>query len=468
MNTAVEGTASVALTVLSVVVLIALYVWSGLALSAMFRKMGEDAWRGWVPLLNTATVLKWGGFSPWLVLLVLFPPTGIVVAILLIVSAHRINPGFGYGGGMTVVAAFLFLVWATILGFGPAPWRGSRPGGPRATGQTPVAAGVGSTADAPPDALPWIAVPPPPHQAPPAPWSPPAASSAQAAPAAEPATDPIAAWAPPAPPAPPVPQAPPATPAATEAETASTPGVPGPDRDDEIDEVSAVSPSPFPPSTAASSRPFMSPPVGGADDERPERRAGRGAAGAPITRLPASPRSVPIPDNDVFPELTGEVSAVVGSPAAGAPISASRSVPAQQEDGTTGDPDGDAPDGAAGDQTVIVRRKRVVWEIVPPVGEPIALRADVAIVGRQPAADPAFPGAQLVAVTDPTRTVSKTHARLERRGDAWHITDLGSTNGVLLPSLLGTDIEVEPGTDAEVSERFLLGDAALRLQHRPG
>jgi len=115
-----------------------------------------------------------------------------------------------------------------------------------------------------------------------------------------------------------------------------------------------------------------------------------------------------------------------------------------------------------------VRRKRVVWEIVPPVGEPIALRADVAIVGRQPAADPAFPGAQLVAVTDPTRTVSKTHARLERRGDAWHITDLGSTNGVLLPSLLGTDIEVEPGTDAEVSERFLLGDAALRLQHRPG
>ena len=87
-------------------------------------------------------------------------------------------------------------------------------------------------------------------------------------------------------------------------------------------------------------------------------------------------------------------------------------------------------------------------------------------VGRRPAADPSFPGAQLVAVTDPTRTVSKTHARLERRGDAWHITDLGSTNGVLLPSLLGTDIEVEPGTDAEVSERFLLGDAALRLQHR--
>ena len=91
---------------------------------------------------------------------------------------------------------------------------------------------------------------------------------------------------------------------------------------------------------------------------------------------------------------------------------------------------------------------------------------DAAILGRQPAADPAFPGAQLFALTDPTRTVSKTHARLERRGDAWHITDLGSTNGVLLPSLLGTDIEVEPGTDAEVSERFLLGDAALRLQHR--
>ena len=72
--------------------------------------------------------------------------------------------------------------------------------------------------------------------------------------------------------------------------------------------------------------------------------------------------------------------------------------------------------------------------------------------------------AQLVAIADPTRTVSKTHARLERRGETWHIVDLGSTNGVLLPSLLGTDIEVEAGTDAEVAERFLLGDAALRLQ----
>ncbi|WP_314856228.1 DUF5684 domain-containing protein, partial [uncultured Microbacterium sp.] len=130
MNTP-DASLAALLGLLSFVLSVALYVWTALAVSAMFRKMGEEPWKAWVPFLNTATLLKWGGFSPWLVLLTFIPVAQIVVYVLVVVSAHRINPGFGYGTGMTVLAALLFVVWASILGFGPARWLGARAAGRR-------------------------------------------------------------------------------------------------------------------------------------------------------------------------------------------------------------------------------------------------------------------------------------------------------------------------------------------------
>ncbi|MCO7204769.1 DUF5684 domain-containing protein, partial [Microbacterium sp. CnD16-F] len=128
MITGVDSGAGVVLGLLAFVLGAAVYVWVALALSAAFRKMGEEPWRAWVPVLNIAVLLRWGGFSMWLALLVLVPGVGpIAVWILLILTVHRLNPGFGYGGGMTVVGALLFPVWATIVGFGPAEWRGARP-----------------------------------------------------------------------------------------------------------------------------------------------------------------------------------------------------------------------------------------------------------------------------------------------------------------------------------------------------
>ncbi|WP_394289076.1 FHA domain-containing protein, partial [Microbacterium sp.] len=262
-----------------------------------------------------------------------------------------------------------------------------------------------------------------------------------------------------------------AVPDATPDPTAPTPTLRG-GWEGDVDEVSAVSPAPFPPSAAPSPGTFVSPPVTAGEEPVAPIRT-RDAA---VTRLPAptAAPAVDARDQDVFPELTGEVSAVVGSPAAGAPMSATSSVAAQQRDAEERPPVAAATppveDDAASefeedlDQTVMVRRKRGVWELLPPSGAPIPLESDVVILGRHPIADPAHPRAQLVTILDPTRTVSKTHARLERRGDVWHIVDLHSTNGVLLPSLLGTDIELEAGAEIEVADRFMLGDAALRLQ----
>ncbi|MFV0287024.1 MAG: FHA domain-containing protein, partial [Demequina sp.] len=61
--------------------------------------------------------------------------------------------------------------------------------------------------------------------------------------------------------------------------------------------------------------------------------------------------------------------------------------------------------------------------------ETITLPAHVNL-GRQP--DPHATGDTLVAVDDPDRTVSKTHARLEHDDGATWVTDLGSTNGTEL------------------------------------
>ncbi|WP_405371621.1 MULTISPECIES: DUF5684 domain-containing protein [unclassified Microbacterium] len=583
MNTGVDSAAGVALVVLSIVLGAGVYVWIALALSAMFRKMGDEPWRGWVPFLNIATVLRWGGFSPWWVLAAVVPIAGqIAVAVLVVISAHRVNPGFGYGAGMTAVAAVLFPVWATILGFGPAPWRGARPtisarprGIPAPTPASPPYAPftsapssytpsttpggpspeVESAAVLPPapSGQAWHPVAPatpPPASVAPQPWAPPSSAadgdvSAQpsvtdAAPSSGHTQEPAPAG------AAETAGRPADEPADVEPE-GEAPGGTSPiptvrraeEWQGEIDEVSAVAPAPFPPSSAAPSRPYVGPPVGAGESGIISSVPGREGE-PPVAWLRPQHRGVARDEHDAFPELTGEVSAVVGAPDAGAPVSASRSVSAQQREndssapeGLTGphapspsdadaaDPDSSAqpapaealrpatpppvdevpaatvtrapqasppmaaarPAAAAQaapapvargdvedldeelDRTVMVRRRRSLWELVPPTGAAVALESDVVIVGRNPAADPRHPRAQLVTIVDPTRTVSKTHARLERRGEIWHIVDLDSTNGVLLPSLLGTDIEVEPGTEVEVAERFLLGDAALRL-HR--
>lgn len=456
------------------------YLWAALALSAMFRKMGEEPWKGWVPFLNIATVLSWGGFPPLLVLIALFPVLGpIVLFVLLIVTAHRINPGFGYGTGMTVLAAFLFVVWASILGFGPARWLGARTAAWRPAVADPLTDAPSAPVASAPVAAPAAPVRtelPADAFAPPAPrtgpvWVPPDITTSRSEASAAP---PVAA--------PPVPAAePPALASApAEPDEISWPS--------EIDDVSAVSPSPFPPSSAAGRR-YAAPPVrddadAPADTNEsgpiafvPGRRASATPVPAPVpedppmTRMPAADvaarRSVRTDDAlepESFPELSGEVSAVVGAPSAGTPRSALSSVSAQQR---RQEPFGDEEDDL--ERTVIARRlKRPTWELMPASGVPLALSADVVILGRRPAADPTFPRAQLLAVQDGARTVSKTHARIELRGERWVITDLASTNGVLLRTLMGEELEVEPGTELRAGERFYLGDEEFLLRRVEG
>ncbi|QKJ18465.1 FHA domain-containing protein [Microbacterium hominis] len=96
-----------------------------------------------------------------------------------------------------------------------------------------------------------------------------------------------------------------------------------------------------------------------------------------------------------------------------------------------------------------------------PTGTEVDLSADVVYLGRRPSPNAAFPQAQLVEIHD--GTVSKTHARLERRDDGWAIADLDSTNGTVLVGADGAEREIEPGEIVAVTERFFVGDAVVRL-----
>ena len=106
----------------------------------MFRKSGEEAWKAWVPILNLVVLLRLGGLSGWLLLLGLVPGLGLIaVWVVVVIACHRIGAAFGFGPGMTVLAALLL----PVVGVGdrlrhePAGWVPRRSPGARRTA-TPI------------------------------------------------------------------------------------------------------------------------------------------------------------------------------------------------------------------------------------------------------------------------------------------------------------------------------------------
>jgi len=114
------------------------------------------------------------------------------------------------------------------------------------------------------------------------------------------------------------------------------------------------------------------------------------------------------------------------------------------------------------DKTVVApRKKKESWVIVPEGSAPIALTKAAALLGRNPSSTAA--DTQLISVPDPSKTVSKTHARLTLADGAWTIVDLNSTNGVYLLSATDDETEVEAGVPTPIGDSFRLGDLTIRI-----
>lgn len=106
------------------------------------------------------------------------------------------------------------------------------------------------------------------------------------------------------------------------------------------------------------------------------------------------------------------------------------------------------------------------WTVVTLDGTVLPLSSAL-LVGRAPSGDDSDGAARLVPLDDPTKSVSKTHARIEVHDGGIAITDLHSTNGTKVIAS-GVTTLLAPGaawpitTDADV----LLGSYALRVQRR--
>lgn len=116
------------------------------------------------------------------------------------------------------------------------------------------------------------------------------------------------------------------------------------------------------------------------------------------------------------------------------------------------------------DRTVVVSREAAArvnfgWSLVLPDGDALRLGPEC-VVGRRPSADE---GATPVVIADPTRTLSKSHARLRYDGERWWVIDLGSTNGLWLLHANGGEEEVQPYEEVEATPRLRLGTLEVEL-----
>jgi FHA domain len=86
--------------------------------------------------------------------------------------------------------------------------------------------------------------------------------------------------------------------------------------------------------------------------------------------------------------------------------------------------------------------------LIPQSGSPIDVTKDPSLVGRDPSCE--------VVLND--GSVSRRHARIEKRGDGWAIVDQGSANGTYLDTERVTDAALRDGQDLR------LGSVSLRIE----
>ena len=114
-----------------------------------------------------------------------------------------------------------------------------------------------------------------------------------------------------------------------------------------------------------------------------------------------------------------------------------------------------------GETIVVDRRPKVQWHLNVDDAKALPLVGEKVILGRRPSATE--PGTHPLSVPDTTRTLSKAHALLELVDGEWSITDLNSTNGVLVVDDSGEEALITPGESVPVPGRFILGKVGMHI-----
>ena len=406
---------NIALVLMGVLVVLlilgALHVWYAATLSKVFRKLGADGWKAWVPVLNESEILRLGGVPAWSLIFFFIPIVGLYGIYLKATALSRVNAHFGHGVGSTVLGILLPPVWSTLLASGgsaPDPGLHER----IATSVEPRS-GYAFAVSTPQQ--PATDPPPPPPTLP--------VPAGAVPPIAPPAAPPVAASPPPPPPVVP-----------------AVPVLPPPPL--------GVSPTrPPEPSVVAPPPPVV-------------------AAAPPATLIVPPPSLIPPPPVVVAPVVVPaapEMPAQPWAPLGPGPVAPLSPPPSSVADAAAPEPDGlpdDNPEEL--DRTVVVDRRPVVpWRLIVDGGPTFRLSGSSAVLGRRPTGSGA--GSQEIAVPDSTRTLSKVHARLDLADGVWTVTDLNATNGVIVIEADGSENLLDPGATAVVRDRFILGKVGVRL-----
>ena len=232
--------------------------------------------------------------------------------------------------------------------------------------------------------------------------------------------------------------------------------------------------------TPASAAGFIAPPPGVMTDAVAEpTRTPQPLFEAPVAQpapaaavaqpaAPALPRvEFPLPADDAASVTASAPPSAVAPPVPESAIVAEApeapEAPASVAPEIDDDDDATIISSARTDATVISPRRRKRWWVQTTMGARVELTGVSAILGRRPSPHPLYPGAQLIAVTDDALSVSATHAVLEFVGGEWHVTDLGSTNGVWLIGPDGGETELGAKNRARVTPQFVLGELGVKV-----
>jgi len=166
--------------------------------------------------------------------------------------------------------------------------------------------------------------------------------------------------------------------------------------------------------------------------------------------IPAAPRPSDEPDRTVRDAPPRTLPAFTPPPGMGSPPApAARPSPEERVEAPT------------------PRPRPGAWRLRAPGGLEVLLLRPV-VLGRDPE-DAARPDAAPIPLTDPARSVSKTHALVEVVDGRVVVTDLHSTNGtrVLTPEGEAQELDPGQGADAPAGATLLLGEFAVRLDRVP-
>ncbi|QYM77035.1 DUF5684 domain-containing protein [Leucobacter luti] len=180
---------------------------------------------------------------------------------------------------------------------------------------------------------------------------------------------------------------------------------------------------------------------------------------APEAEHTLEPAQSAEPVASIFMDPVAQTPVLLETPAVPTPAPApaaavAASAPASDAGGVLRD------DDEISDHTVVVP-KRARWGLELPDGDTIELVGDDVVVGRKPTP---LDGSTVLVVGDPTRTLSKSHARLRRDGEGWTIEDLGSTNGIAVLDGAGNVTPLPSGEEFIAPERMVLGTLEVRLR----